>query len=119
MRLHGLIRSTGGTTIGARAAFTVGAVLVAGAIGGCGGSSDGLSSSDHDGFISGCTQGGLKSDACECIYTELTGTQGINTKSELSKLDQQIKAGGSTPATIPDSLRKAILACKDKIQPAQ
>ena len=105
-----------GTTIRVRAAFTVGAVLVAGAVGGCGGSSgsDGLSSSDHDGFISGCTQGGLNKDGCECIYTELTTTQGVNTKGELSKLDDQIKSGAG--GSVPDSLRKSILACKDKLK---
>jgi hypothetical protein len=112
-----------GLTINARAFFTVGAVLVAGAIGGCGSSDDDKLSSDvRDGFIAGCQRGGQSKDGCECLYTELTETQGIDTEGELKKLDEQVQAAAKSPnpaAAIPDSFKKAAVACKEKLQGTQ
>ena len=110
-----------GATISIRTGITVGAVLVAGAIGGCGSSDDKkLSSSAHDGFVSGCQQGGQSKDGCECLYTELTQTQGIDTEGELTKLNDQVQKAVNSPnpaGALPDSFKKAALACKAKLQP--
>jgi hypothetical protein len=109
-----------GAHINARAFFTVGAVLVAGAIGGCGSSDDDkLSGEVHDNFIAGCQQGGQTKDGCECLYTELTQTQGIDTEGELKKLNEQVQEAAKSPnpaAAIPDSFKQAAVACKDKLQ---
>ena len=109
-----------GLTINARSFLTIGAVLLAGAAGGCGSSDNQkLSSSAHDGFISGCQQGGQSKDGCECLYTELTKTQGIDTEGELNKLNDQVQAAVKSPnptAAIPPAFKKAALACKDKLQ---
>lgn len=73
----------------------------------------------HDDFVAGCQQGGQSSGGCECLYTELTKTQGIDTEGELKKLNDQVQAAvkSSNPAgAIPDSFRKAALACKDQLQ---
>jgi hypothetical protein len=112
-----------GLTINARTLFTVGAVLVAGALGGCGASDDQkLSSRAHDVFISGCTVGGQSKDGCVCLYTVLTKTLGIDTVGELKKLNDQVQEAikSSNPAgALPDSFKKAALACKDKLQGTQ
>jgi hypothetical protein len=98
----------------------VGAVLVAGAIGGCGSSGDnGVSDKTHDEFVAGCRQGGQRLNGCECLYTDLTKKQGLDTEDELTKLNDQVQAAvrSSNPAgAIPDAFRKALLACKDKLQ---
>lgn len=73
----------------------------------------------HDNFVAGCKQGGQAAPACECLYTELTKTQGINTEDKLTKLNDQVQAAvksANPAAALPDSFRKAALACKDKLQ---
>ena len=96
-------------------------MLVAGAIGGCGSSdkSSGLPDNAHKDFVAGCTNGGQPQAGCECLFTELTKTQGIDTEAELNKLNEQTQAAAKSAnpaAAVPDSLRKAALACKDKLQ---
>jgi uncharacterized protein YidB (DUF937 family) len=69
--------------------------------------------------VAGCQQGGQKQEGCECLYTELTETQGIDTEGELKKLSDQVQeaAKSANPAgSVPDSFRKAAVACKDKLQ---
>jgi uncharacterized protein YidB (DUF937 family) len=73
----------------------------------------------RDDFVSSCQQSGQSKDGCECLYTELTDTQGIDTEGELKKLNDQVQEAvkSSDPAgNLPDSFRKAALACKSKLQ---
>jgi hypothetical protein len=107
-----------GTTINVRTAITVGAVLVAGAVGGCGGD-DKLSSDVRDDFVKGCQSAGQPQEGCECLYTELTETQGVDTEDELKKLNDEVQeaAKSSNPASaLPDSFKKAAVACQSKLQ---
>jgi hypothetical protein len=95
----------------------VGAVLVAGAVAGCGGSDQKLGSAVRDNFVAGCEQGGQSKTGCECLYKQLTQTQGIDTESKLKKLNDQVVQATKSPnpaAAIPDSFRKAALACKSQ-----
>jgi hypothetical protein len=73
----------------------------------------------HDDFVAGCQQGGQSKDGCECLYTELTTTQGIDTEGELKKLNDQVQAALKSPnpaGALPDSFKKAAVACKEKLQ---
>jgi hypothetical protein len=121
MLLTGRVHRQGATTINrVRTGITVGAVLIAGALGGCGSSDDDKLSSDvKNDFIAGCQQGGQSKDGCECLYTELTETQGIDTEGELKKLNDQVQEAVKSPnpaSALPESFKKAAVACKDKLQ---
>jgi hypothetical protein len=93
-------------------------VLVAGAAAGCGSSDPKLGSGVRDNFVAGCEQSGQSKAGCDCLYTELTQTQGIDTESKLKKLNDQVLQATKAPnpaAAVPDSFRKAALACKSQL----
>lgn len=88
------------------------AVLVL-AVAGCG--SSGLSEKDHRDFVGGCTNSSAPRAACECIYTQLTTKQGVNSDAKLKSLYNQLQAAvrsGNLVAGLPSQMRNAILTCR-------
>jgi hypothetical protein len=109
-----------------KAATTMGTILAAVALAACGGSDgggskpkSGLSEKVHTDYLAGCKESGQSTDGCECLYDELTGTQGIDTEQELKDLATKIQEAqtSSDPAgSAPKELKEAALACKDELQ---
>jgi pentatricopeptide repeat protein len=90
---------------------TIGTLLAALAIAGCGGGDDDkISEKSKKEFISGCSQAGQPEKGCECIFDELK-KQGIDTKKKFENLAKDIKKG-----QISDKFREAALSCKDELQ---
>ena len=90
---------------------TTGAALVAAAaIAGCGGSS-GISDKDHKDFVKGCSSS-QSTAGCECLFTQLTKTQGVNTQKKMNDLKNQIQAAAGNPAALPTKYRDAVIACR-------
>jgi hypothetical protein len=103
------------------AATTVGVLLTAAAIAGCGGSdkkSSGVSEKSHREYIAGCTDAGRPKAGCECLYDELN-KRGINTEAKFKKLARDIQDAAKTAnpgAAVPSDFRAAATACKSKLQ---
>ena len=102
-----------------KAATTIGALLAALAIAGCGGGGDDkISASAHKDYIKGCTEAGQPEAGCECIYDELK-KRGIDTEDKFKKLadDIQEAAKAADPASaLPKDFKDAATECKDELQ---
>lgn len=100
----------------ARTAMTF---LAATVIAGCGGSDSAkISDKDHRDFVAGCTEGGSKMAGCECVFRELTTTQGVNTEAEFKVLNKKAVAAqnaSNVAAAAPPELRAATLACRSQL----
>jgi hypothetical protein len=97
------------------AATTVGALLAAAAIAGCGGSSGGISSKAHSDYLAGCVSSGQTKAGCQCLFDQLTKKHGVDTESKFKSLGAKVKAATQTAnpaAAMPPEFRAAALACK-------
>jgi hypothetical protein len=93
---------------------TVGALLAAAAIAGCGGSS---SSSDkaHRDYVAGCVNGGQTKAGCECLWNHLSKKEGIDSEAKMKNLSDRIRAATQAPnpaAAMPPEFRRAAFACQ-------
>jgi hypothetical protein len=109
-----------GPTIRTKAATTAGTILAVAVLAGCGGSdskSSGISDKFHSDYVSGCTSTGQTKAGCECIYTNLTQKQGINTETEFKTLSDKVKSATTSGnlSSLPPEFRDAVLACKSQI----
>jgi hypothetical protein len=100
--------------------MTVGTLLAALALAGCGGDDKdgGISAKTEKEFVAGCTDAGQPENGCECIVDELK-KQGVDTKKKFEQLSEDIQnaAKSSDPAgAIPDEFKDAALECRDKLQ---
>jgi hypothetical protein len=96
------------------AAATVGALLAAAAIAGCGGSSGGVSDQAHRGYVAGCVNSGQTKAGCECLFDQLK-KQGVDSEAKFKTLADKVKAATQTanPAgAMPPEFRTSALACK-------
>src|SRR3954453_4276086 len=87
---------------------------------GCGGSdnkSSGISDKFHSDYVSGCPSAGQTKAGCECIYTNLTQKQGVNTEAEFKTLSDKVKSATTSGnlSALPPEVRDAVLACKSQI----
>jgi hypothetical protein len=109
---------------------TVGTLLAAAALAACGGDDNGggsdggggLPDSARSDFIAGCTSSGVSEAGCECMFDELTGTQGLDTEEELQQLQEDVQAATQEPdpaAAMPTEFREAAQACQEEIQQSQ
>ena len=89
------------------------------AIAACGGSDsdggDAISDQAHREYIAGCTDSGQNPAGCECLYTQLTTKQGIDTESEFKALIERVGAA-SGAAALPPEFRQASLACRSQLR---
>jgi hypothetical protein len=109
---------------------TIGLLLAALTLAACGGDDNGggggsgdsggdLPANTKTDFVAGCTATGVSEAGCECMYEELTGTQGIDTEEELIQLQEDIQEASQQPdpaAAMPQEFRDAAEACKDQLQ---
>jgi acyl CoA:acetate/3-ketoacid CoA transferase len=96
------------------AATTVGALLAAAAIAGCGGSS-GISDKAHNDYIAGCVNAGQTKAGCQCLYDRLTKKEGVDTESKFKSLGEKVKAAtqAANPASaMPPEFRRAVIVCR-------
>src|SRR5438067_602544 len=91
----------------------VAVLAVAGAIAGCGGSSSGLSDQNHRDFVGGCTNSGTPAAGCECLFTQLTQNQGLNTESKIKGILSKAQAAiaAHDPSAVPTEFQTAAKAC--------
>jgi len=86
---------------------------------GCGGSdkSSGISGKFHDDYVAGCTSSGQTKAGCECIFSNLTDKQGIDTEAKFKAVADKVKSASQSGnlAALPPEFRQAVLACKSKI----
>jgi hypothetical protein len=85
-----------------KASTILGSLLIAVAIGGCGGKSE--AEQARDGFMKGCTGGGGQKSYCDCLYSEIkkAGVKPEDFKNPKSK-------------QITEASQKATQACASKL----
>jgi hypothetical protein len=82
----------------------------------CGGDEK-LSGDVRDEYVDKCKSGGAPAEFCECQWDELD-RQGVDTENKLRDLAEKsadAAKSGDPAGNIPEELRKAIEACRDKL----
>jgi hypothetical protein len=86
---------------------------------GCGGSdnksSGGVPANVRAGYVAGCQQSGQTKAGCECLFTNLTDKEGVNTEAEFQALADKVKTAtqsANPAAALPPEFKRAAIACK-------
>jgi hypothetical protein len=105
-------------TIRTKAVTTVGALLAASVIAGCGGSSGGISDKAHKDYLAGCVSSGQTKAGCQCLFDELTKKEGVDSESKFRALANKVRSAtqaANPAAAMPPEFRRAATACKSSL----